>query len=192
MDSLWNFFSKYITLSEEEKKAISDLNIIHSLEKDTLLLKEGQKSKSSYFVLKGCIRTFYNVDGNERTTDFHTEMQGLTPVSTLNGGFSKYNIACVEHTLLLVSDVTKEDEILKRFPKFETLCRKYSEEVISKQQIEFDDFKLSSPEQRYKQILKHRPDLIQRVPQYQLASYIGVEPQSLSRIKARTLGQKKN
>ena len=80
-----------------------------------------------------------------------------------------------------------EVEIFQKFPKFETLCRIMSEELIAKQQINFDDFKTSSPEQRYLNLLEKRPDLIQRVPQHQLASYLGVKPQSLSRLRARIL-----
>jgi len=70
------------------------------------------------------------------------------------------------------------------------MCRVLSEELLVKQQLDFDTFKTSSPEQRYLKLLETRPDLIQRVPQYQLASFLGIQPQSLSRLRARVL--KKN
>ena len=84
-----------------------------------------------------------------------------------------------------------ETEIFEKFPKFETLCRVLSEELLAKQQINFDDFKTSSPEQRYLNMLQKRPDLIQRVPQHQLASYLGIKPQSLSRLRARIFEKNK-
>ena len=59
---LLGFISKYISLTEEEKNAIVSLDIFRSVKKGTILLKEGQKSKDSYFVLKGCIRTYYILD----------------------------------------------------------------------------------------------------------------------------------
>ena len=62
-----------------------------------------------------------------------------------------------------------------------------SKELLAKQQINFDKFKTSSPEQRYLNLLQKRPELIQRVPQHQLASYLGIQPQSLSRLRARIL-----
>jgi len=66
-----------------------------------------------------------------------------------------------------------------------------SEELLAKQQIDFDDFKTSSPEIRYLNLLQLRPDLVQRVPQQQLASFLGMKPQSLSRLKARILEKNK-
>ena len=82
--------------------------------------------------------------------------------------------------------------MFEKFPKFEVLFRKLSEELFVKQQINFDSFKTSSPEQRYLNLLQSRPDLIQRVPQHQLASYLGITPESLSRLKARILVNSKN
>jgi DNA-binding MarR family transcriptional regulator len=84
-----------------------------------------------------------------------------------------------------------EIEINSKFPKFEIMCRIMSEELLAQVQINFDEFKTSSPEQRYLNLIQKRPDLIQRVPQHQLASYLGVTPQSLSRLRARIL-EKKN
>lgn len=82
------------------------------------------------------------------------------------------------------------EEVFKKFPKFETICRIVSEKLIVKSQIDFADFKTSSPEQRYLNLMKERPDLIQRVPQYQLASYLGIKPESLSRLRARIVSKK--
>lgn len=78
-----------------------------------------------------------------------------------------------------------EAEVNSKFPKFDMMCRKLSEELLAKERIDFDEFKTSSPEQRYQTLLQKRPDLIQRVPQHQLASYLGIKPQSLSRLRAR-------
>ena len=72
-----------------------------------------------------------------------------------------------------------------KFPKFEIMGRMLSEELLAKKQIDFDEYKTSSPEQRYLNLLHKRPELIQRVPQHQLASYLGIKPQSLSRLRAR-------
>ncbi len=83
-------------------------------------------------------------------------------------------------------------DINSKFPKFEIMCRIVSEELLAKQQINFDEFKTSSPEQRYLNLLQSRPDLIQRVPQHQLASFLGMKPQSLSRLRARILEKSKS
>ena len=62
-NTLFDFISKYISLTEDEKNAKLSLDKFHTVKKGTVLLKEGQKSKDSYFVLKGCIRTYYVLEG---------------------------------------------------------------------------------------------------------------------------------
>lgn len=182
---LFDFISRYISLTEDEKNVILSLDIFRSVKKGTLLLKEGQKSKSSYFVLEGCIRTYYVLEGEEKTTAFYTEMEALTPPCVISKTPSEYYISCIEDTILTVTNSDMEVEIHSKFPKFETMCRILSEELLAKQQINLDEFKTSSPEQRYFSLLQKRPDLVQRVPQYQLASYLGIKPGSLSRLRAR-------
>jgi len=189
-DILFDFISKYVTLTDDEKNAILALDIFHSVKKGTTLLKEGQKSNDNYFVLKGCLRKYYMIDGEEKTTAFFTEMEALTPHCVMSKTPSEYYISCVEDAILLISTSDMEAEINSKFPKFELMCRILSEERLGKQQIDFDEFKTSSPEQRYLNLLESRPDLIQRVPQHQLASFLGIKPQSLSRLRARILEKK--
>jgi CRP-like cAMP-binding protein len=190
-DILFDFISKYIALTEDEKNALISLDIFHSVKKGTTLLKEGQKSKESYFVLKGCIRTYYMVDSEEKTTAFYTEMEALTPPCVISKTPSEYYVSCIEDSMLLISNSDMEVEVNTKFPKFEIMCRKFTEELLAKERIDFDEFKTSSPEQRYLNLLQKRPDLIQRVPQHQLASYLGIKPQSLSRLRARILEKDK-
>jgi len=187
---LFDFISKYVSLTDDEKNALLSLDIFHSVKKGTILLKEGQNSKESYFVLNGCIRTYYIIDGEEKTTAFYTEMEALTPPCVINKTPSDYYVSCIEDSILLVSNSDMEMEVNSKFPKFEIMCRMLSEELLAKERIDFDEFKTSSPEQRYLNLLQKRPDLIQRVPQHQLASYLGIKPQSLSRLRARILEKK--
>tara|TARA_R110000868_G_scaffold45143_2_gene150072 strand:- start:97 stop:678 length:582 start_codon:yes stop_codon:yes gene_type:complete len=188
---LFDFISKYISLTEEEKSTLVSLDIFHTVKKGTVLLKKGQHSRDGYFVLKGLIRTYYTIDGEEKTTAFYSEMEGHTPNCVLTKAPSEYYIATSEDSILTISNPDMEVEIFQKFPKFETLCRVLSEELLTNQQINFDNFKTSSPEQRYLNLLEKRPDLIQRVPQHQLASYLGIKPQSLSRLRARILEKSK-
>lgn len=189
-DTLFNFISNYVSLTEDEKNAILSLDLFRSVKKGTVLLKEGQRSQDEYFVLKGCLRKYYIIEGEEKTTAFYTEMEALTPHCVANKATSEYYISCTEDTILTISNSGMEVEINGKFPKFETLCKILSEERLAQQQIDFDEFKTSSPEQRYLNLMQKRPDLIQRVPQHQLASYLGIKPQSLSRLRARILEKK--
>lgn len=188
---LFDFLTKYVPLTEDEKNAIVSLDIFRSVKKGTILLEEGQNTKESFFVLKGCIRKYYILDGEEKTTAFYTEMEGLTPHCVVSQTPSEYYVSCIEDSILIVSNADMESEVNGKFPKFETLCRILSEERLGKQQIDFDAFKTSSPEQRYLNLLQSQPDLLQRVPQHQLASYLGIKPQSLSRLRARIIEKSK-
>lgn len=190
-DILFNFISKYIKLTEDEKNALLSLNLFHSAKKGTVLLEQGQRTNYNYFVLKGCIRVYYMIDGEEKTTAFYTELEGVTPHCVITKTPSEYYIGCVEDSILLVSNDEMSVEVNSKFPKFDTMCRMLSEELLAKQRMDFDEFKTSSPEQRYLNLLQKRPDLIQRVPQHQLASYLGIKPQSLSRLRAR-ISEKKS
>jgi len=189
-DTLFEFLSGYVTLTEEEKNAILALDVFHAVPKGTVLLEVGQRSNKSYFVLRGCIRKYYIIDGDERTTAFFTEMDALTPHCVADGSRSEYSVDCLEDSILVISSADMEEEVNGKFPKFETLCRVLSEERLGREQMEFDAFKTSSPEQRYLTLLQKRPDLVQRVPQHQLASFLGITPQSLSRLRARILEKK--
>jgi CRP-like cAMP-binding protein len=186
-DLLFGFISKYISLTEDEKNVLLSLDLFRSVKKGTILLKEGQLTQESFFVLKGCIRTYYIKEGEEKTTAFYTEMEGVTPPCVISNTPSDYFISTLEDCLLLVSNVDMSEEVNRKFPKFDIMCRVFSEELLAKERIDFDEFKTSSPEQRYLNLIQKRPDLIQRVPQHQLASYLGIKPQSLSRMRARIM-----
>lgn len=185
-----DFISKYITLTEQEEKDFIQINTFKSYKKGAIILKEGRFSDKSYFILKGCLRSYYLLEGEEKTTEFYTEMEGVNPQCAVDKKASKYYIACVEDCILAVGSPEMEAIMFEKFPKFEILFRKLSAELIVQHQISVDDYKTSSPEQRYLKLQESRPDLIQRIPQHQLASFLGIKPQSLSRIKARILKKK--
>lgn len=191
-NKLFAFIAKYMVLTEEEKSVIGSLDIFRSVKKGTILLNAGERSRNSYFVLEGCLRTYYVVDGEERTTSFYTELEALTPPCVVNRTPSEYYISCVEDTILTVSDADLEVDMNSRFPRFETLCKVLSEELLAKERTDFAAFKTSSPEERYLNLLRTRPDLVQRVPQHQLASFLGIKPQSLSRLRARLIEKERS
>ncbi len=182
---LFDYIEKYITLSDEEKQAIIELSVFKTFEKDAILLREGQVSNEGFFVVKGCIRCYYMIDGEEKTTAFYTEGEIFAPLCSITGNPSEYFVACVEDTILAVSTPEIEQISFEKFPRFESLCRTISEEKVARNQASFDEFKTSSPEQRYLTLVETRYDLVQRVPQYQLASFLGITPQSLSRMRRR-------
>jgi CRP-like cAMP-binding protein len=182
---LLDFIEQYMPLSEEEKKALSDLDIFRSFKKGTVLLKEGDIIKSGYFVIKGCLRSYYIIHGEEKTTAFCTEFESLTPVSGDDTSKAAHYVSCVEDSIVTVGNPEKEKDMMETFPRFEKLCRIMSEQLLENNLASFADFKNTTPEQRYLNLLKNRPHLLQRAPHHQIASYLGIKPQSLSRIRKR-------
>jgi CRP-like cAMP-binding protein len=84
-----------------------------------------------------------------------------------------------------VGNRAEEETLYKQFPRFETISRKVMEKIFAEQQAIMASYTTDTPEQRYLKLLESRPELFQIIPQYQLASYIGVKPESLSRIRKR-------
>ena len=92
---------------------------------------------------------------------------------------------CIEDSILIVGnyDPVQELEIYKKFPNLQQIVRMTTEQDFGKMQDFLSSFIISTPTERYENLINSRPDLLQRVPLIQIASYIGVTPESLSRIR---------
>lgn len=177
--------SKYIEIPSDLEEALGKCAFIKEFPKNTSLLKEGQVSNECYFIFKGCVRSYFYDDGEEVTTEFYTESQSVTPPNYGKNLKSKLHYECIEDTIATVGTPNLEMEIYAKYPQLEAFTRKLYDIFISNYQIELLDFKHSSPEKRYLKLLESRPDLFQRVPLNQIASYLGIKPESLSRIRKR-------
>lgn len=181
-----NYFSKVSPLSEVESNAIAENMCIKTFKKGDFLLKEGQISIDTYFIMEGCVREYLVIDGEEKTTNFFTEEQWVISLNNFsNQTPSKNNLVCVEDTTVSVGNEEQAQVMFKKFPRFETISRAIVEADFAEQKKQLLSYLTNSPEQRYLKLLKSRPDIFQRVPQYHIASYIGVKPESLSRIRKR-------
>ena len=180
------YFSKLSPLSIEESEALIKSMQTKTLKKGTYLLKEGDISANTYFVLQGCIREYILSEGEEKTTNFFSEEQWAISLNSLSSPSSAtHNWVCIEDTIVVVGNEQKAQELFKDFPRFETISRVIMEAAFAEQKEALTSYYTDSPEQRYRKLLKTRPELVQRIPQYHIASYIGVKPESLSRIRKR-------
>ncbi len=170
----------------------SELNIImpyfefRKFLKKSILLDIGKVSNEVFYLIKGCIRLYCEKDGDELSTYFFTEnMFAGSYDSFLSRKPSKVAIETLEDCEVLVLSYEAQEELYKVFPKMNEFIRKAIELRFILLHDLFISYLLSSPKERYLTLLKDRPELLQRIPQHQIASFLGVTPVSLSRIRNR-------
>lgn len=188
-DELLKCISENGVLSDEEIEAAYNASQIRTYEKGTILLRAGEIARECYYTLEGCIRQYYLRDGEEKTTFFYTEGQTIASLTGAKKMPSQFYLSCVEDTTLSVLTFEKEEELYKKYPRVESISRTGAQELLRHYQEMLAAYITSSPEERYLNLLENRPELLNRVPQYQLASYLGIKPESLSRIRKRIMVQ---
>lgn len=186
-DIIIQFITDVIPLSEEEISIVREHTVIMTFKKNYILLSEGEFAKEHYFILKGCVRSYYLIEGEEKTTEFFTENQGVVPVSHIKKQPSEYYLSCLEDCVLSVGTPERTDSLIEKVPKLKFLIMQMNNELLAEKQISSDNFKNLNPEMRYLKFLESRPDLFNRIPQYLMASYLGITPESLSRIRKRMI-----
>jgi len=191
-DALIQFLQGFELLTAEEIDIIADHTQLKTFKKGAILLEEGEVSKKCYSVIQGCVREYYIIDGIEKTTAFYTEGQPVNSfTSFINETASKHYLECVEDSTLTVSDQQLEQEICQRIPRLEQVIRQEVERNTGLLQDQLAAYITSTPEQRFTKLLEEQPGLVGRVPQHQIASYLGVTPESLSRIKKRVFSKER-
>jgi len=157
-----------------------------SIKKKTKILEAGTTAKEVYFILNGCIRLFYNKDGEDISAYFFTEkMFAGAYDSFISQKPSRHSIETLEDCQVLAISYKALQELFIEFPKMNEFVRKVLEERFVSLHELFTSQILDSPEERYLNLLKERPDIIQRIPQHQIATFLGITPVSLSRIRNR-------
>lgn len=187
MNELVKHLARYCEISSVDEKAILEMTLIKAYGKNEILLKEGSLSNECFFVLKGCIRSYYIKGEEERTTEFYLEGDVASPGSYGTRTPSDHYLQCIENTIACVGTPDLESRAFKKYPNLERISRIMAEAFLSKANKRLDMFKLHSPEERYLNLLDNQPEILQRANQYQIASYLGIKPESLSRIRKRVM-----
>jgi CRP-like cAMP-binding protein len=190
MDSLIKLFSDNIELTNEDIKFIKANSHVSEYPKNHLLLKKGETSKAFYFVLKGCLRLFYSSQLDEKTAYFYTENMFVSSfLSFTKQSPAEHNIATIEASTLVVFDSKSVEKFMNFSPKFGIIAKiMMEEELISYQQM-ISSFITQNAEERYLDFLKSQPNLMKRIPQHQIATFLGVSPETLSRIRKRIVSR---
>lgn len=152
----------------------------------TILLHEGKISDKAFFIEKGCLRSWFNNDGKDITFQFFFEGMGVSSFESFQTNQpSLFTIESIEASV--VRAISKKD--FQFILDNSTVMKQEVEKQIIYRLIHYQQLFLSrikdKPEKRYKELLKQNPEILQRVPQHYIASYLGITSVSLSRIRNR-------
>ena len=179
-------FRQFTNFNDSELEIFMPYFETRMFKKKTILLGIGKVSNEVFYIIKGCIRLYCEKDREELSTYFFTEnMFAGSYDSFLSRRPSKVAIESLEECEVLVLSYEAQEELYKVFPKMNEFIRKAIEQRFVLLHDLFISYLLNSPEERYITLLNDRPELLQRIPQHQIASFLGVTPVSLSRIRNR-------
>ncbi|XLS29657.1 Crp/Fnr family transcriptional regulator [Flavobacteriaceae bacterium M23B6Z8] len=185
--SFKNFVENYTLLSEEVWRYVSEVAEPISYRKGDLILKEGDICRHLYFIENGLLRFFVWKDGNDITKFFtiapyfFTSQRSFTKQQP-----AKENIEAIEDSDLWRISYQDNEELLQ-LPSWSRFARKITEEVQYFTERILEDLQNETAERRYQKMAESQNELLQRVPQKYIASFLGVTPQSLSRIRKNIL-----
>lgn len=152
----------------------------------TTLLCEGEISNKMYFIKKGCLRLAYNHKGKDITFQFFFENEAVSSFESFRTGQpSQFSIESIEPSTLLVLRKKDFENLTQEFPEMKSMMQEIMIMRLSRYTKLFLSFIKDTPKERYIELLNNNPQIIQRVPQHYIASYLGITPVSLSRIRKK-------
>lgn len=188
-DVLCAHFDRYLALDAAERKALKERSRVRRLKKRGFLLQEGEVCRSYAFVVEGCLR-MYEIDakGVEHNLQFAQENEWIVDIGSFHAekpsslfieALEASTVICIEHSDLL--------QLYTEHPKFDRNFRVIIEDQFVELQQRMLRRNASSAEQRYAHFVERHPALAARVPNVHIASYLGVTPEFLSRLRAKTV-----
>ena len=182
---LFQKFDEKVQLTPEEKELAKTFFLPKKLRKRQYLLQEGDPAKYVAFVEKGILRS-YTVDekGSEHILQFAFEGWWIGDAySMLTGEPSPYNIDALEDCELLLLSKSAEDGLLDRVPKMERFFRILMQNHLIALQRRITSSLSRTAEEKYNELVQSCPTIPQRIPQHMMASFLGITPETLSRIR---------
>ena len=186
MKNLINKIKNSISLSTEAEKYISSIAEEKSFSKGEVLIQEGQTVNKTFFVIHGSLRSFcVDKEGKEHTLQFAIQDWWISDfIAMYNHEPASLTVECITDATVIEFNAQKLTQIYLQFPEFELFQRKTLERhVVSLHKRILNQLQLTALE-RYNVFIEHYPNIEQHVPNYHIASYLGITQQSLSRVRA--------
>jgi CRP-like cAMP-binding protein len=188
---LINYISERIELTEQEKEKIASYYSVRKVAKKDHLFEQGAPCVVECFVVQGTLRVYYtDLKGLEHVLNFAFPDWWVGDMASfLSGDPSSLSVQALEDTTVLVIDPERKEALLQAVPKLERFFRMIIQKHLSAFQKRFLLTISASAAERYHELIQRSPGIEQLVPQHQIASYLGILPESLSRMKKQLLKQ---
>jgi CRP-like cAMP-binding protein len=186
---LLKYMSNYITLTQEEEKFLVSKVLYKKYLKGQYIVQQGDVCKYSGFVVSGCTKTFYvDEEGQGHIVMFSIEDWWASDMgSFVTQTPADFNVQCIENTELIIFSHDTIEELYSEIPKLERFFRQIVEKGLAASQKRIArSFSLSAKEQ-YLHFRNQYPKMEQRIPQYMIASYLGITKEFLSKIKSQLM-----
>lgn len=185
MEKLKQFIENYTSVSETEWSEISNFFEKVIIEKDEIILREGKVCKQLYFLESGLLRFYINKDGNEITKFFTDAPYFFTSQASFNSQKpTSENIQAIEKSTVWQVSYQHTNDLYK-LNSWSEFGRKITQEVQYFTEEILQEIQTETAENRYKKMIETNPEFLQRIPLQHLASFFGIAPQSLSRIRKK-------
>lgn len=185
MNALLDYFKNNISISSEIENKLNEIIVEKRLVKGEIILSDNSIKKEHIFVVSGCLRSFYKTeDGKEYTIQFAIKNWWISDYITLyTDDKSVVSIESLTHSKILVLDKNQVDTLYNEYPPFEAFQRKNFEKRTATLQKRILSLLTLSAADKYNKFIQDYADFEKIIPNYQIASYLGITPQSLSRIR---------
>lgn len=190
--NLQNHIAETDIFSDDDfEKLISYFTIVN-LKKKEYFTVQGELCRYLAFVNMGCLRAFHTDNKGNEFTMYFAFLNWWTgdKTSFYSGGPSRFSVQALEDTEIFQADKKRWEEALDHIPAFEKWYRFKARKAYEAAQQKLIDTQTESAEEKYLKLVKTAPEIVQRIPQHYIASYLGIKPQSLSRIRKNIFKKK--
>lgn len=189
LQPLLDYINRVVPLTQEEEQKLSSLVSFRKLLKGQYFLQQGDICKFSGFVISGCTKTFYvDEEGQEHVIMFSIEDWWTSDMgSFISQKPADFNVQCLENTQLIQFSYENQQQMMQEIPKLERFFRIIIEKAFVASQKRIVRNMSMSAKDRYLIFRKEYPKIEQRIPQYMIASYLGITKEFLSKIKSQLI-----
>jgi CRP-like cAMP-binding protein len=178
MTALYHLFNKIYPLSDDFWNDFGAASTENILPRKTILLKQGRAIKKIYFIVKGLARAYYLKNDTDITSRFLRENELIIPINN-------ENVELLEETILIAIDLDRLSDLHKKYPELNFVMRAITEyDYILSEQRSYA-MRMKSARQRYEDLLQSDPQIFLRAPLKHIATFLGMKPETLSRIRAQ-------